>query len=374
LSLPGASRAQTRSSVKSNPSATTIHTSATRFPSRRHAVGVGPLVSGGGVPRTERRTLRQGATPGPVFLSSGNLTRSRPLGRTTKGRSTRRMSTVSEGDPAKQNISARPCGGRPLRPAGGDAARIDGRPPVGDGDGRDPWEVMREVNLAAGRSIWRPLMAIVASRTSSTGPGARHVLVPGSRRMGRSRRQAEPTAREALEDAQEAPGGDDLGFLLANASQRWNELLAERFPAALAFILTGGRRSPYGRTGRPGTSSCRSVKNRRRPAPPSRDPVRDTPQARHRRSLHDRWKSRRNETGSWICLGVLKPLQRRWSRSRVVGLTLRPGQTGTHGLFDLSFPHEARRHSDGETGRTPWHGRLLPSSPMTLTAREPWRQ
>lgn len=36
---------------------------------------------------------------------------------------------------------------------------------------------------------------------------------------------AEPSDREAL-------GRDDLGFLLAKATQRWNELLAERFAAA----------------------------------------------------------------------------------------------------------------------------------------------
>jgi DNA-binding MarR family transcriptional regulator len=30
----------------------------------------------------------------------------------------------------------------------------------------------------------------------------------------------------------EPPGRDDLGFLLAKATQRWNELLAERFAAA----------------------------------------------------------------------------------------------------------------------------------------------
>ena len=39
-------------------------------------------------------------------------------------------------------------------------------------------------------------------------------------------------APAALEDAPETPGRDDLGFLLAKATQRWNELLAERFAAA----------------------------------------------------------------------------------------------------------------------------------------------
>jgi DNA-binding MarR family transcriptional regulator len=46
------------------------------------------------------------------------------------------------------------------------------------------------------------------------------------------RRPAEPTAPAAPKDAPEAPGRDDLGFLLAKATQRWNELLAERFAAA----------------------------------------------------------------------------------------------------------------------------------------------
>jgi DNA-binding MarR family transcriptional regulator len=42
---------------------------------------------------------------------------------------------------------------------------------------------------------------------------------------------ADPAASPAL-DAREALGRDDLGFLLAKATQRWNELLAERFAAA----------------------------------------------------------------------------------------------------------------------------------------------
>ena len=39
-----------------------------------------------------------------------------------------------------------------------------------------------------------------------------------------------PRARDA--DRRVAGGRDDLGFLLAKATQRWNELLAERFAAA----------------------------------------------------------------------------------------------------------------------------------------------
>jgi DNA-binding MarR family transcriptional regulator len=35
-----------------------------------------------------------------------------------------------------------------------------------------------------------------------------------------------------IDDAPAALGRDDLGFLLAKATQRWNELLAERFDAA----------------------------------------------------------------------------------------------------------------------------------------------
>lgn len=56
--------------------------------------------------------------------------------------------------------------------------------------------------------------------------------MPGSRRMERSRRQADPAAPAALEDAPGTLGRDDLGFLLAKATQRWNELLAERFATA----------------------------------------------------------------------------------------------------------------------------------------------
>jgi DNA-binding MarR family transcriptional regulator len=50
--------------------------------------------------------------------------------------------------------------------------------------------------------------------------------------MGRTRRRAEPAAPAALEEPQAALGRDDLGFLLAKATQRWNEVLAERFAAA----------------------------------------------------------------------------------------------------------------------------------------------
>jgi DNA-binding MarR family transcriptional regulator len=50
--------------------------------------------------------------------------------------------------------------------------------------------------------------------------------------MGRSPRQAEPASVAALGETQAALGRDDLGFLLAKAMQRWNELLEERFAAA----------------------------------------------------------------------------------------------------------------------------------------------
>lgn len=33
---------------------------------------------------------------------------------------------------------------------------------LADLEGRDPWEVMHEVNLQAGRTIWQPPMAILA--------------------------------------------------------------------------------------------------------------------------------------------------------------------------------------------------------------------
>src|SRR5687768_18467775 len=46
--------------------------------------------------------------------------------------------------------------------------------------------------------------------------------------MGRSRAAPEP----APPPGTGAVGRDDLGFLLAKATQRWNELLAERFAAA----------------------------------------------------------------------------------------------------------------------------------------------
>jgi len=84
------------------------------------------------------------------------------------------------------------------------------------------------------------------------------------------------------------------------------------------------------------------------PAPPPRDPVRDTPQARHRRPVHDRWKSRRNERGSWICRSALKPLQRRWSRSRVVGLTRRLARPERTACLIYRFP---MRPADIQTGR-----------------------
>jgi DNA-binding MarR family transcriptional regulator len=50
--------------------------------------------------------------------------------------------------------------------------------------------------------------------------------------MGRSRGQADPAAPAVLKDVPGTVGRDDLGFLLAKATQRWNELLAERFAAA----------------------------------------------------------------------------------------------------------------------------------------------
>jgi DNA-binding MarR family transcriptional regulator len=46
-------------------------------------------------------------------------------------------------------------------------------------------------------------------------------------------RSAKPGAERSETEAESvALGRDDLGFLLAKASQRWNELLAERFAAA----------------------------------------------------------------------------------------------------------------------------------------------
>jgi DNA-binding MarR family transcriptional regulator len=44
-------------------------------------------------------------------------------------------------------------------------------------------------------------------------------------------RRAEPASAAALGEPEAALGRDDLGFLLAKATQRWNELLAERFAA-----------------------------------------------------------------------------------------------------------------------------------------------
>ena len=49
--------------------------------------------------------------------------------------------------------------------------------------------------------------------------------------MGRVRSETEPAARAAAGNVRGALGRDDLGFLLAKAMQRWNELLAERFSA-----------------------------------------------------------------------------------------------------------------------------------------------
>ena len=49
--------------------------------------------------------------------------------------------------------------------------------------------------------------------------------------MGRVRRRAEPAAHAVGEHVQGTLSRDDLGFLLAKAMQRWNELLAERFTA-----------------------------------------------------------------------------------------------------------------------------------------------
>lgn len=49
--------------------------------------------------------------------------------------------------------------------------------------------------------------------------------------MGRAHTQAKPTARAAVDDGATKLGRDDLGFLLAKAMHRWNELLAARFAA-----------------------------------------------------------------------------------------------------------------------------------------------
>src|SRR5215218_4061328 len=44
-------------------------------------------------------------------------------------------------------------------------------------------------------------------------------------------RRAEPASAAALGEPKAGLGRDDLGFLLAKATQLWNELLAERFAA-----------------------------------------------------------------------------------------------------------------------------------------------
>src|ERR671931_612642 len=67
---------------------------------------------------------------------------------------------------------------------------------------------------------WRP----VRSRTSSTPPSGSHARPL----RGRYVAETAPTrAKRGPETTRE-----NLGFLLAKASQRWNELLAERFAAA----------------------------------------------------------------------------------------------------------------------------------------------
>ncbi len=60
--------------------------------------------------------------------------------------------------PERERLLAIPlCGERVVR-------RLEsvGVSRLSDLRGRDPWEVMHEINLQAGRTIWRPPMAILA--------------------------------------------------------------------------------------------------------------------------------------------------------------------------------------------------------------------
>lgn len=50
--------------------------------------------------------------------------------------------------------------------------------------GRDPWDVMHEINLQAGRPIWRPPLAIVALQ-NLVDAAAREDAVPPARREHR---------------------------------------------------------------------------------------------------------------------------------------------------------------------------------------------
>jgi hypothetical protein len=57
----------------------------------------------------------------------------------------------------KKMLAARLCGPRVV-------ARLEsiGVERLADLTGRDPWDVMHEVNVRAGRTIWRPPLAILA--------------------------------------------------------------------------------------------------------------------------------------------------------------------------------------------------------------------
>jgi hypothetical protein len=65
------------------------------------------------------------------------------------------------GDAERRELLAVPlCGERVL-------GRLEsiGVTRLADLRGRDPWELMHEINLKAGRPIWRPPLAIVALQT-----------------------------------------------------------------------------------------------------------------------------------------------------------------------------------------------------------------
>jgi hypothetical protein len=70
----------------------------------------------------------------------------------------------------KRILAVRLCGERVLK-------RLEsiGVTRLADLRDRDPWEVMHEINLAAGRSIWRPPMALAAL----------HNLIDAAKREGR---------------------------------------------------------------------------------------------------------------------------------------------------------------------------------------------
>lgn len=47
--------------------------------------------------------------------------------------------------------------------------------------GRDPWDLMHEINLEAGRPIWRPPMAIIALQNLVDASGRERVGPPARR-------------------------------------------------------------------------------------------------------------------------------------------------------------------------------------------------